>query len=96
MTAKPFSMKVSRRALLAGLGATPIVTASALPGIAQNAGPDWTPQQAQAALKDAKGTKLVLLGTGGGPVPGRSRRMTSHVMLSNGVSLRPRLRHGRD
>jgi len=96
VTAKPFSMKVSRRALLAGLGATPIVTASALLGIAQNAGPDWTPQQAQAALKDARGTKLVLLGTGGGPVPGRSRRMTSHVMLSNGVSLRPRLRHGRD
>ena len=96
MTAKSFSMEVSRRALLAGLGATPIVTASALPSGAQNAGPEWTPQQAQAALKDARGTKLVLLGTGGGPVPGRSRRMTSHVMLSNGVSLRPRLRHGRD
>jgi hypothetical protein len=44
------------------------------------------PQQAQAALKDAKGTKLVLLGTAAGPVPGRSRQMTSHVMLINGVA----------
>jgi hypothetical protein len=26
----------------------------------------------------------VLLGTAGAPVPGRSRQMTSHVMLSNG------------
>ena len=43
-------------------------------------------QQVQAALKNAKGTKLVLLGTGGGPVPGRTRRMTSHVMLSNGAA----------
>jgi ribonuclease BN (tRNA processing enzyme) len=25
----------------------------------------------------------VLLGTGAGPVPGRTRRMTSHVMVSN-------------
>ncbi|HEY2135241.1 MAG TPA: MBL fold metallo-hydrolase, partial [Xanthobacteraceae bacterium] len=36
--------------------------------------------------KDAKGTKLVLLGTAAGPVPGRSRQMTSHVMLSNGAA----------
>jgi ribonuclease BN (tRNA processing enzyme) len=28
----------------------------------------------------------VLLGTGGGPVPGRTRQMTSHVMLSNGAA----------
>jgi ribonuclease BN (tRNA processing enzyme) len=41
---------------------------------------------AQAALKDAKGTKLVLLGTGAGPLPGRARKMTSHVMLSNGAA----------
>ena len=74
---------LSRRHLLAGLAATPALGA-ALPAAAQTAGPQWTPQQAQAALKDAKGTKLVLLGTGAGPVPGRSRQMTSHVMLSNG------------
>jgi hypothetical protein len=43
-------------------------------------------RQAQAALKDAKGTKLVLLGTGAGPGPGRTRKMTSHIMLSNGAA----------
>lgn len=86
MTTKSFAIEVSRRALLAGLGATPIVTASAVPSIAQNVRAGWTAEQAQAALKDAGGTKLVLLGTGGGPVPGRSRRMTSHVMLSNGAA----------
>lgn len=73
---------LSRRHVLAGLAATP--TFAALPAIAQTAGTRWTPQQAQAALKGAKGTKLVLLGTAAGPVPGRSRQMTSHVMLSNG------------
>jgi ribonuclease BN (tRNA processing enzyme) len=74
---------LSRRHVLAGLAATPALTA-AVPAAAQTAGPRWTPQEAQAALKDAKGTKLVLLGTAAGPVPGRSRQMTSHVMLSNG------------
>jgi ribonuclease BN (tRNA processing enzyme) len=46
-------------------------------------------EQAQAALKDAKATKLVLLGTGAGPGgqgPERTRKMTSHVMLSNGAA----------
>ncbi len=75
---------LSRRGLLAGLAAAPALAATGAPGNAQTAGPRWTPQQAQAALKDAKGTKLVLLGTAAGPVPGRSREMTSHVMVSNG------------
>jgi ribonuclease BN (tRNA processing enzyme) len=74
---------LSRRHVLAGLAATPALSA-AFPAAAQTAGPHWTPQQAQAALKGVKGTKLVLLGTAAGPVPGRSRQMTSHVMLSNG------------
>ncbi len=74
---------LSRRHVLGGLAAAPALSA-AFPSAAQTAGPYWTPQQAQAALKGAKGTKLVLLGTGAGPVPGLSRRMTSHVMLSNG------------
>jgi ribonuclease BN (tRNA processing enzyme) len=77
---------LSRRRLLAGLAAAPIIMASAEPSVAQTTGPRWTPQQAQAALKDAKGTKLVLLGTAAGPVPGRSRQMTSHVLLSNGAA----------
>lgn len=75
---------VSRRSLLAGLAAVPALAGTADPSAAQTAEPRWTPQQAQAALKDAKGTKLVLLGTAAGPVPGRTRKMTSHVMLSNG------------
>lgn len=43
-------------------------------------------ERAKSALKDAKGTKLAILGTGAGPVPGRTRKMTSHVMLSNGAA----------
>ncbi|WP_253713133.1 MBL fold metallo-hydrolase [Bradyrhizobium sp. WD16] len=74
---------LSRRHVLAGLAAAPALSAAS-PAAAKTAATHWTPQQAQAALKDAKGTKLVLLGTGAGPVPGRSRQMTSHVMVSNG------------
>jgi len=43
-------------------------------------------QEVQAALKDAIGTKLVILGSGGGPaptIPGRTRHNTAHVMVSN-------------
>ena len=84
MTDTSSPSELSRRSLLAGLAAAPIVTATTEQSLAQTVGPRWTAQQAQAALKDAKGTKLVLLGTAAGPVPGRSREMTSHVMLSNG------------
>jgi ribonuclease BN (tRNA processing enzyme) len=81
---RPFGF--SRRKLLTGLMATPALAATVEPSAAQADGPHWPPQQAQAALKYAKGTKLILLGTAGGPVPGRSREMTSHVMLSNGAA----------
>ena len=84
MTGTSSPSELSRRSLLAGLAAAPIVTAATEQSLAQTVEPRWSPQQAQAALKDAKGTKLVLLGTAAGPVPGRSREMTSHVMLSNG------------
>ena len=84
MTDTSSPSELSRRSLLAGLAAAPIVTATTEQSLAQAVGPRWTSQQTQAALKDAKGTKLVLLGTAAGPVPGRSREMTSHVMLSNG------------
>jgi len=43
-------------------------------------------EEVQSALKNARGTKLVILGTGAGPnptTPGRMRHMTSHVMVSN-------------
>ncbi|HEX4411201.1 MAG TPA: MBL fold metallo-hydrolase [Xanthobacteraceae bacterium] len=82
MSDKIRSANFSRRTLLAGIAATQALTA--VPAAAQTA-PNAR-EQAQAALKDAKGTKLVLLGTGAGPVPGRSRRMTSHVMVSNGAA----------
>jgi len=86
MTCSPPPSGLSRRTLLAGLAATPAVVASIEPVRAQASGPRWSPEQTRAALKDAKGTKLVLLGTAAGPVPGRSREMTSHVMLSNGAA----------
>jgi ribonuclease BN (tRNA processing enzyme) len=81
------SSALSRRTLLAGLAATPVLTAA--PAGAQMPAAKTAAEQAQAALKDAKGTKLVLLGTGAGPGgqgPERSRKMTSHVMLSNGAA----------
>src|SRR5262249_42670046 len=78
---------LSRRTLLPGLAATPALTAAAAPVAAQTPAAKTAAEQAQAALKDAKATKLVLLGTGGGPGGlGRTRKMTSHVMLSNGAA----------
>jgi len=81
---------LSRRALLAGMAATPALTAAAAPAAAQPLNCYATTEAAEArcraALKGARGTKLVLLGTGAGPVPGRTRRMTAHVMLHNGVA----------
>ena len=82
---------VSRRGLMAGLAGAPAL-AVAMPGspaAAQTAAAGTAAEKVRAELKDAKGTKLVLLGTGAGPartIPGRSRRMTSNVMLSNGAA----------
>jgi ribonuclease BN (tRNA processing enzyme) len=80
VTEKSRLPQLSRRMLIAGAAATPAL-ALTTPGAAQTRS---AAEQAQAALKGAKGTKLVLLGTAAGPVPGRARKMTSHVMLSNG------------
>jgi len=55
-------------------------------GAAQTARADAGVKEVQAALKNASGTKLVILGSGAGPnptMPGRTRHMTSHVMVSN-------------
>jgi ribonuclease BN (tRNA processing enzyme) len=71
---------------LAGLAAAPVLGVAAEPAAAQPMPVATAAQQAQAALKNATGTKLVMLGTAAGPVPGRSRKMTSHVMLSNGAA----------
>ncbi len=76
---------VSRRnfisAALAGSAVT--LAGAAAP---QSSPAEWTPERTQAALRSATGTSLVLLGTGGGPVEGRPRRMTSHVLVSNGAA----------
>ena len=82
MTAALSLSGLSRRKLLAGLAAAPALTSSVAPTLAQT----QAVTQTQAALKAARGTKLVMLGTAGGPVPGRPRKMTSHVMLSNGAA----------
>jgi len=83
------SSTLSRRTLLTGLAATPTLTTAAASVAAQTPAVKTAAEQAQTALKDAKATKLVLLGTGGGVGglgPRRSRKMTSHVMLSNGAA----------
>jgi len=73
---------LSRRGFLAGIGMTPFLTTAAL---AQSASaiPD---DRSLGSLKDAKGTKLVLLGTAGGPGVGRKAYSTSHMMLSDGAA----------
>lgn len=83
MTSISNTQRLSRRTMLAGLAATPALGAAVMPAAAQSAAASV---QAKAALNDAKGTKLVMLGTAAGPVPGRPRKMTSHVMLSNGAA----------
>jgi len=60
------SSKLSRRSLLAGVVAVPALASAA---VAAERPAVKSLEEAQAALKDARGTKLVLLGTGGGPVP---------------------------
>ena len=74
----------SRRMLMAGLAATPALSLTT--PIAAQTATKSAAEAAQAALKNAEGTKLVVLGTAAGPVPGRRRKMTSHVMLSNGAA----------
>lgn len=84
----PTGQTFSRRTLLAGLAAVPAVAATPLVATAAPADA-YSPEAVQAALKDAKGTKLVILGTNGGPaptLPGRPRHMTSHLMVSNGAA----------
>jgi ribonuclease BN (tRNA processing enzyme) len=82
----------SRRAWLGGLAAA--VGAAMLPTAraqsvrqADGALPlDQRAELAKAALRDANGTKLVMLGTGAGPMVGMPRHQTSHVMVHNGAA----------
>src|SRR5262245_36688808 len=71
---------ISRRRMLAGIATLPTLATSITAQLPETR---VAADQIQAALKGAKGTKLVLLGTGAGPLPGRSRHMTSHLIFSN-------------
>jgi ribonuclease BN (tRNA processing enzyme) len=74
---------LSRRLVIGGSAAIPALALSATACAETAAAPDAA-EKVRATLKDATGTKLVILGSGGGPVPGGTRHMTSHLMLSNG------------
>src|SRR5215475_13206078 len=77
---------VSRRNLLTGIVAAPTLAVAAAPTMARAEGIDAVATRGKVALKDAKGTKLVLLGTGSGPLPGLARRMASNLMVHNGAA----------
>ena len=72
----------SRRNFLTGIVAAPTL-AVAPPTTGRAEDIDAAAATAKAALKDARGTKLVLLGTGSGPVPGLARRMSANLMAHN-------------
>src|SRR6516162_5124335 len=81
--------RLSRRRLLASLATMPTTFVATYSHAPQTGACSEAVQEVQAALKDARGTKLVILGTGAGPsptVPGRTRHMASHVMVSNGTA----------
>jgi len=77
---------VCRRTLLTGIVAAPTLAIAAAPTAARAEDIDAAAARAKAELKDAKGTKLVLLGTGSGPIPGLPRRMASNLMVHNGAA----------
>ena len=81
--------RVSRRNVLAGLATIPTLFVAPGSSEAETAAGSAPVNGVQAALKNGSGTKLVILGTGAGPnptVPGRTRHMTSHVMVSNSMA----------
>ena len=89
MTDASKKSRFSRRSLLASLATMPSLLIATRSNAAETTGCDTAAKEAQAALKNASGTKLVILGTGAGPhptVPGRTRHMTAHVMASNGAA----------
>ena len=79
---------LTRRTLLATLATMPTILVASGSRAAQTAGCDAS-KEVQAALNNTSGTRLVILGSGAGPnpmVPGRTRHMTSHLMVSNGAA----------
>lgn len=75
----------SRRAMLGTLLAVPAFALPQSPATAPtHESLDSEEARVRASLRDAKGTKLVLLGTGAGPLPGQNRHMQSSVLVHNG------------
>jgi len=60
---------IPRRGMLATLAAVPVLGMAGATAPARAQSNEEAAARAQAALKGARGTKLVLLGTGGGPAP---------------------------
>lgn len=84
-----FHKPTTRRNFLAYAAAAPALAAAAASGAqAPNDASDERGDGGYApeALRGAKGTKLVLLGTCGGPVLGQRRHMTSQILVSNGAA----------
>jgi ribonuclease BN (tRNA processing enzyme) len=80
---------VSRRTVLASVATMPTLFFAGGPGPSRTAPEGSGAQEVQSALKDARATKLVILGSGGGPsptTPGRTRHNTAHVMVSNAAA----------
>lgn len=78
---------LSRRTMLGILLGLPALAHPQLRTTERRSEPyDAAEAQVRASLKGAKGTKLVLLGTGAGPLPGQDRHMQSSILFSNGVA----------
>lgn len=91
MATEPQRALISRRSVLAGAAALPLAGGVLRGDVdAQPSALDWSleaaEKRAREALHQTTGTKLVLLGTGAGPIAGRPRRMTSHVMVARGAA----------
>jgi ribonuclease BN (tRNA processing enzyme) len=81
------STRLTRRTMLGSLLALPALAVPQSPASAQNRESlDTEETGVRSSLKDAKGTKLVLLGTGAGPLPGQNRHMQSSVLVHNGTA----------
>jgi ribonuclease BN (tRNA processing enzyme) len=72
--------------MLTGIVAVPTLAIAIAPTVARAEDIDAAAARAKVALKEATGTKLVLLGTGSGPIPGLARRMASNLMVHNGAA----------
>jgi ribonuclease BN (tRNA processing enzyme) len=76
---------LSRRTMLGILLGLPALCSQRLRATAVSSeSMDTAEARVRASLKGAKGTKLVLLGTGAGPLPGQNRHMQSSVLVHNG------------